>query len=90
MTRAENINKMNSKKTEDYTLLKNGLIVDGTGKQGYRGNLLIKGKKIEEVSEKPISIDCETIDCSGLVIAPGLSMFTLIWTGFFLSKVMSV
>lgn len=61
---------VNSNKT-GYTLLKNGLIVDGTGKQGYRGNLLIKGTKIEEISEQPISIECQTLDCSGLVIAPG-------------------
>ena len=55
----------------DYTLLRNGLIVDGTGKEGYPGHLLIKGERIEEISRKPISIDAETVDCSGLVIAPG-------------------
>jgi N-acyl-D-amino-acid deacylase len=55
----------------DYILLKNGLLVDGTGRQAYKGNLLIKGKRIEEISEQPISIDCEAMDCSGLVIAPG-------------------
>lgn len=57
--------------SDTYTLLKNGIIVDGTGKKGYAGDLLIKGKKIEEISQKPIDIDCETLDCSGLVIAPG-------------------
>jgi len=56
---------------DTYTLLKNGIIVDGTGEKGYAGNLLIKGKKIEEISQKPIDIECETLDCSGLVIAPG-------------------
>lgn len=54
-----------------YTLLKNGLIVDGTGTEGYPGHLLIRGTQIEEISRKPISIDAETADCSGLVIAPG-------------------
>jgi len=57
--------------SERCTLFKNGLIVDGTGKKGVVGNLLIKGKKIEEVSQGPIEIDCETIDCTGKVIAPG-------------------
>lgn len=70
MAPPENMKDRNSR-LSDYTLLKDGLIVDGTGKQGYQGNLLIKGTKIEEVSKKPISIDCETVDCSGLVIAPG-------------------
>lgn len=56
---------------ESYTLLKNGFIVDGTGQKGYRGNLLIGGSKIKQISKGPIDIECETIDCSGLVIAPG-------------------
>lgn len=54
-----------------YTLLENGLIVDGTGQKAYPGDLLIKGAKIEQVSRSPIEIDCETMDCRGLVIAPG-------------------
>ncbi|RJQ74165.1 MAG: hypothetical protein C4519_17105 [Desulfobacteraceae bacterium] len=58
-------------KPSGYTLLKNGLIVDGTGKKGYAGNLLIKGAKIEQISSQPIAIECATVDCTGLVIAPG-------------------
>jgi len=60
-----------SKDSEPYTLLKNGLIVDGTGQKAYPGHLLINGAKIEQISRNPIEIDCETVDCSGLVIAPG-------------------
>ena len=53
-------------------LLKNGLIVDGSGRKGYPGNLLIKGPRIEQVSENPIELEgCASIDCTGLVIAPG-------------------
>lgn len=52
-------------------LLKNGLIVDGTGRDGYIGNLLIKDGKIEQVSEAPIHGPFETEDCTGLVISPG-------------------
>lgn len=52
-------------------LLKNGLIVDGTDRKGFPGDLLIKGPRIEEVFEKPVEMDCTTIDCSGKVIAPG-------------------
>jgi len=56
---------------EPGVLLKNGLIVDGTGRKGFAGDLLIKGPRIEQVSEKPIELDCTTIDCTGKVIAPG-------------------
>jgi N-acyl-D-amino-acid deacylase len=59
------------KDSNPYTLLANGLIVDGTSQEAYTGHLLIKGAKIEEVSRSPIEIDCKTMDCAGLVIAPG-------------------
>jgi len=52
-------------------LLKNGLIVDGSGRAGYVGSLLIDGGKIESISSGPIDVDCETLDCTGLVISPG-------------------
>lgn len=59
-------------KTRDgYMLLKNGLIVDGTGLKSYHGNVLIQGDKIDTVSSAPIDIECETMDCSELVISPG-------------------
>ena len=58
-------------KSNAYVLLKNGFIVDGTGKPGELGDLLINGDKIEAVSGSPMAIDCETIDCTGLVISPG-------------------
>ena len=37
-----------------YTLIKNGLIVDGSGGLPYNGNLLIKDNKIEKVSKNDI------------------------------------
>ncbi len=52
-------------------LLKNGLIIDGTGAKGYTGNLLIKNGKIAEVSPRAIAAKCETVDCAGKAIAPG-------------------
>ena len=52
-------------------LLKNGLIVDGTGNKGYIGDVLIQEDKIREVSSMPIDCVAETIDCTGKVIAPG-------------------
>jgi len=52
-------------------LLKNGLIVDGTGERGWIGNLLIKGSRIEQVTEKDIRVKGNILDCTGKVIAPG-------------------
>ncbi len=52
-------------------LLKNGFIADGTGKTGFKGNLLINGGTIEEVSRGEIAFPGRTIDCEGLVVSPG-------------------
>lgn len=52
-------------------LLKNGYIVDGTGKKGWGGSLLISDGHIKEMTENEIKADCEVIDCRGKVIAPG-------------------
>lgn len=57
--------------SEDYILLKNGYLVDGTGNPGYTGDLLIKGSQIETLSTEPIESECRSIDCTGKVIAPG-------------------
>ncbi len=52
-------------------LLKNGLIVDGTGKRGYPGDLLINGRRIEAVTPGEIEYAGATIDCTDRVVAPG-------------------
>ena len=64
---------MNSKmnNNEQRFLLKNGLIVDGTGGSPFHGNLLVSKNTIEEVSIKALNVEAQTMDCSGLVIAPG-------------------
>ena len=36
----------------NYILLKNGFIVDGTGKRGFNGNLLICDNRIEKISDR--------------------------------------
>jgi len=55
-----------------YILLKNGFIVDGSGKKGFNGNLLIHDNKIEKVSAREIPTVAQVIDCAGLVIMPGI------------------
>jgi N-acyl-D-amino-acid deacylase len=52
-------------------LLKNGLIVDGTGKKAFLGDLLIEGDRIEMVTPGELVFRGRTIDCTGKVIAPG-------------------
>lgn len=61
------------------TLLKNGLIVDGTGAAGWQGDLLMHGDRILAIAAPgqiaPADLAAagtpEEIDCTGLVIAPG-------------------
>jgi N-acyl-D-amino-acid deacylase len=53
------------------TLLKNGFIVDGTLKDGFHGDLLINGERIEQIGK---SLDVEAdriIDCTGKIVSPG-------------------
>jgi len=55
----------------DRTLLKNGLIVDGTGRSAFEGDLLITGTRIEEVTPCRIQYTGRCLDCTGKVVAPG-------------------
>jgi dihydroorotase/N-acyl-D-amino-acid deacylase len=52
-------------------LLTNGLIFDGTGKDGFNGSVLIQDDHIAAVNGPVAHSNSETIDCSGLAIAPG-------------------
>lgn len=54
-------------------LLKNGTIIDGTGRAGYRGHILVEGDGIKEImtggAEQP---QAQTvIDAGGCVVCPG-------------------
>jgi N-acyl-D-amino-acid deacylase len=58
------------------TLLRNGLIVDGTSTMGETGDVLMADGRIIAVGEVPASVtsrfaDVEEIDCTACVIAPG-------------------
>ena len=54
-----------------YTLfIKNGLIVDGTGREAYPANLGITGDKITYIGEEVFAAD-ETIDAAGKMVTPG-------------------
>ena len=45
-------------------LLKNGYIVDGTGRPGIKGSVLLKGRVIEKVFPGEAKVSCRTIDCT--------------------------
>ena len=52
------------------TLLRDGLVVDGTGAPGRRASVLLVDDRIEAIGALDVD-DAEVIDCSGKVIAPG-------------------
>ena len=59
-------------------LIKGGRIIDGSGKRGFEGDVLISGDRIEFVGNADekraadaVVADAVEIDASGLVVAPG-------------------
>lgn len=76
--------------TSHDLILQGGTILDGTGHEGFVGDLAIKGETISEIArtrDLKLSDGAEVIDVSGLVVAPGFidmhthSDFTLIADG---------
>ncbi|HEV2802239.1 MAG TPA: D-aminoacylase [Pyrinomonadaceae bacterium] len=59
--------------TPEYDLvILNGLIVDGTGRPAYKGDVVVRGDRIELVGKsRPGAHANRRIDATGLVIAPG-------------------
>ena len=54
----------------DTTLLRGGLIVDGTGAPPAPGDVYIRGGRIAALGETPADADT-VVDCTGKVCAPG-------------------
>lgn len=52
-------------------LLRGGWIVDGTGNPRYRGDVALRGDRIAALGYLPGAAARETLDVSGLVVAPG-------------------
>jgi N-acyl-D-amino-acid deacylase len=53
-------------------LIVNGLIVDGTGHPAYRGDVVVRGDRIEMItSARRLPRARQTINARGLVVAPG-------------------
>lgn len=52
-------------------LLRNGVLIDGTGAAPARGHVLIDGERIAAVGHFDPPADCQVIDCDHATIAPG-------------------
>jgi len=62
----------NSTQTPQYDLLiKNGRIVDGSGRRAYVADLAIRGERIALIGRLSNATASRVIDASGLVVAPG-------------------
>ena len=62
------------------TVIRGGTVVDGTGKPGFRGDVVVSGDKIVDVIEQPEQSSdpsnrtieqCEAIDATGCLVTPG-------------------
>lgn len=52
-------------------LIKNGMIVDGTGKPAYTADVAVRDGKIAKIAPTITEPAAEVIDATGLVVAPG-------------------
>ncbi len=55
----------------NYTLLRGGTLIDGTGAASRTGSLLFDEEKIIAMGEAAPPANCEIVDCTGLAVAPG-------------------
>ena len=53
------------------TLIKNGIIIDGTGGDRYTGDVLINNGIIEKIGNDLNDSQAEIIDAAGLIVSPG-------------------
>ncbi len=63
--------------SESYTLIQNGLIIDGTGSDPFLGDVLLSGKRIVDVGIEasascPEGAVVNNIDASGCRVLPGM------------------
>lgn len=74
-------------------LIRGGRIVDGTGSPWYRGDVAIRGDRIAAVGLLPTARAHDTIDATGLMVAPGFidmlghSEYPLLRDGRAISKI---
>ncbi len=52
-------------------IIKNGLIVDGTGNPKYKADLLIEGDKIKAIGKDLSALEAKVLDATDKIVAPG-------------------
>lgn len=55
----------------ERTILRGGLICDGSGADPVPGEILIDGERIAEVGAPGAFLEAKVVDCAGKVVAPG-------------------
>jgi N-acyl-D-amino-acid deacylase len=56
---------------KQLTVLKGGTVLDGTGSDCFRADVLIARDRIEEIGHFPGQPDAQVLECEGLVVSPG-------------------
>ena len=52
-------------------MIKNGLVIDGSGRLGYRADVAIKGDRIVQIGKLKNASGARELDATGMVVAPG-------------------
>ncbi|HXJ34095.1 MAG TPA: amidohydrolase family protein [Candidatus Eisenbacteria bacterium] len=52
-------------------IIKDGIVIDGTGAQRYRADVGIRGGRIAKIGRLPSAASRRTLDAGGMVVAPG-------------------
>lgn len=55
----------------DHCVLRNGSVLDGTGRPAFHADVLIHGERIAEIGVLGDVAGARAIDCTGLTVAPG-------------------
>jgi N-acyl-D-amino-acid deacylase len=71
MVLVANLTKSSAQQATFDVLIKNGRIIDGSGRPGYIADLAIKGLRIARIGKLPNATATRVIDARGLVVAPG-------------------
>ena len=63
--------RFTAQQAEFDVLIKNGRIVDGSGRAAYNADIAIKGQRIARIGNLSTATASTTIDAQGLIVSPG-------------------
>ncbi len=52
-------------------LIRNGIVMDGTGKAAFKADVIVRGERIEDIGNFPDAKASLILNAEGLVVAPG-------------------